>query len=1149
MTFLGLQSSKRKLYALASLVFLSVMGWFLYCAAPTLYWGDSAEMASVACSLGVPHSPGYPLFSVFMRPFTWLPVSPAFGLNVMGVFLAAAAAALLLLFLRDITRSLFAALAGAALLVSIPSFAFHSLAIDVYPLHMVLFGALLYCTGRHEETDDVRWFLGALAAVSLGMAHHILMYFVFVSYLAYCALRVGHVQRVAGVPLLLFFGLSMYNLLVSHDLAAELRVWYLAGLGSIAVAYVVYLVFLGVKRAAAFRTSMAVLGAGLFVFAAATFLFAYLPMASARGPVADWWSPDTPAKFLNLLFLKGYPPTFPDTTIELMRRVDLGGFVTQTSILVLIVAAVGAAVMFVRRTYLALLLLLAGAMTLAGTLLVQHGKPEALRLPVYLILIIIAAWLIGWLLRGATRGLGLFYIITGILVGAAVPVLAIFAPRLMETRIMWVMIGVAAFNILWGTVFWKWNKRLLLLAPWYVAFTALVVFCFAKPQLADMRVLAHSGGAYELGDRIIADTGQGGILFIGSQTPGIMAYFQSCEAEKIQKKKIAVIPVSFLGFDWKIEQLRRAYPDVYFPVREIKGDGKDQIFSTRGAGHLSYAQRMIAGNSAERGFYSDFEFIPFEMGYATVPHGAVNKIIAGDSLEAMQAAAAEDKRPRWRNVSVKDLVEAENIASVHSQRGHLYLLLGVLFEQDSLFKKSCGESSRAVEICPTCAAGYVNRGACKWYQGDEEAAIRDMEYAVFTLHPEDPLVYNVYAETLLRRHTVPALERAIGIFQISLQLDPEQPRVYSNLGTAFTMSGRKDAAIAMYQKAIEQEPGYIEVYRALSRLHESMGDCARSVGYLEDARDYLKKSGRDANAGLQSLDVNMELAIRYHSCGWRQLFLDQMQEAYKTFRQPDGGYTLDFFQAVGTTFREIGRVDIAARIYGQARQLYPEYRLFDMYESLRYADCAQSIPLLQRALMLSPANFSLRVGYASILGACHLPVDAQRQLRAAKAIDPGEKGVDALLGELYKSTSGIKIKGDAARYKIDIFTGGKVNLDSAILFYETALAEDGGQGRDAPEIMRALADLYRDTGQCDEAVDLMEQATSSPDSISMQTRYIRILAACGRNEDIAYALKTLFEGFEKDYVFYLETGTLFRDLGHTEKAVELYREFSQVLPD
>ena len=112
------------------------------------------------------------------------------------------------------------------------------------------------------------------------------------------------------------------------------------------------------------------------------------------------------------------------------------------------------------------------------------------------------------------------------------------------------------------------------------------------------------------------------------------------------------------------------------------------------------------------------------------------------------------------------------------------------------------------------------------------------------------------------------------------------------------------------------------------------------------------------------------------------------------------------------------------------------------------------------------------------------------------------------------------------------------------------MAEAEAAGQEAPEIMHALAVLYQDGGNCDAAVALARHATEvAPQSLSLQADLIRTLALCKRNDEIPDDLQRLFTDFEKDYAFYIEAGTLFRDLGQTDKAVQLYRDFSQVLPD
>ena len=51
---------------------------------PTGYWYDSAEFSAHALTLGVPHPPGYPLYTMVAHLFTWLPGEAALGVNRMS---------------------------------------------------------------------------------------------------------------------------------------------------------------------------------------------------------------------------------------------------------------------------------------------------------------------------------------------------------------------------------------------------------------------------------------------------------------------------------------------------------------------------------------------------------------------------------------------------------------------------------------------------------------------------------------------------------------------------------------------------------------------------------------------------------------------------------------------------------------------------------------------------------------------------------------------------------------------------------------------------------------------------------------------------------------------------------------------------------
>ncbi|MBV5323579.1 DUF2723 domain-containing protein, partial [bacterium] len=55
------------------LAFLLPLCLYLWCLAPTITFYDSGEFATAVNFLGSAHSPGYPLFLLYAKPFTWLP--------------------------------------------------------------------------------------------------------------------------------------------------------------------------------------------------------------------------------------------------------------------------------------------------------------------------------------------------------------------------------------------------------------------------------------------------------------------------------------------------------------------------------------------------------------------------------------------------------------------------------------------------------------------------------------------------------------------------------------------------------------------------------------------------------------------------------------------------------------------------------------------------------------------------------------------------------------------------------------------------------------------------------------------------------------------------------------------------------------------
>ncbi|MGC2424531.1 MAG: DUF2723 domain-containing protein [Nitrospirota bacterium] len=225
-------------------VFFGSFTVYLLTLAPGITFWDSGELATAAWSLGIPHPPGYPLFCILGKAFTFLPLgNVAYRLNVMSAFFAACSVYVLFLMVRGALRDMpFAGLLAAA---SALSFAFYSnfwgvsVITAVRTLSIFLLAVTAYSLLRFEESRDVRWL-------------HLSAFFMGLSF-------VGHETAYFIVP-----------------------------------AYAVYYL----SHARGRRAPVFMVSAGLFVLAWSSVL--YLPLRGQAGPIIDLGRPDT---FDNIIWV------------------------------------------------------------------------------------------------------------------------------------------------------------------------------------------------------------------------------------------------------------------------------------------------------------------------------------------------------------------------------------------------------------------------------------------------------------------------------------------------------------------------------------------------------------------------------------------------------------------------------------------------------------------------------------------------------------------------------------------------------------------------------------------------------------------------------------------------------------------------------
>ncbi len=259
----------------AVVAFLS-FGVYLATLAPGLTFIDSGELSAVACTLGIAHPTGYPLFTLLGWIFAHLPFpgEEVFRLNLMaalfcaaGVFVFFQLMVQLLLLTGSGTskgeagkgRSMIAAGGASLILAFSETYWAQATAVEVYSLHILLISLLLFSFFRayavHMSADE--------GQASREHASKLWLMFAFVAGLAFT----NHMTTVLLAPALLYLFFAVHRFGRQTFLA----------LGRMAVPFLL----------------------GLSVYL-------YVPIRGSQEPLFNWGDPVTLERFVSHLRGKQY---------------------------------------------------------------------------------------------------------------------------------------------------------------------------------------------------------------------------------------------------------------------------------------------------------------------------------------------------------------------------------------------------------------------------------------------------------------------------------------------------------------------------------------------------------------------------------------------------------------------------------------------------------------------------------------------------------------------------------------------------------------------------------------------------------------------------------------------------------------------------
>ena len=202
---------------------LVVLLFYVYSLCPDVYLIDSGELATISYTLGIAHPTGYPLYTLISYFFAHLPGEPIRNLNLLSALFSAAAAVVLYLAARKVTKNATSAFITAALFAFSPTIWRTSITNEVYPLTGLCAVLVIYLLFTLRST---RILYLILYLIGLALTNHIIFLSIAVPVLCYLVItyRPG-IQRILVGLLFLFLGLTMYFYVITRTIGGADIAW------------------------------------------------------------------------------------------------------------------------------------------------------------------------------------------------------------------------------------------------------------------------------------------------------------------------------------------------------------------------------------------------------------------------------------------------------------------------------------------------------------------------------------------------------------------------------------------------------------------------------------------------------------------------------------------------------------------------------------------------------------------------------------------------------------------------------------------------------------------------------------------------------------------------------------------------------------
>jgi len=765
--------SQRLIVLLSFIIPLSI---YLLTICPTVYVGDSGEIITAAYYLGIPHPPGYPLYTMLGKLFSTLPLSNiAYRVNLTSAFFASATIVVLFLIFSTLVTSsiLFTLVAFFASLIFAFSFSFWNQSLiakgGIYTLNAFIMLSILYLIWKIEITRDLKKIYPIAILCGLGLANHQTM-----------------------IPLTLLF--SLYLLYLIHKINKN-------------IFFPCLFSFFTLLTLVTFLTYM------------------YLPIRSLSNPPIDWGNPENIPNLIRHITRQQYQ------IVEKGQR-TLSHFISQTGgyikavikqvNLLYLFFPVGIYFLFKLKKVFLILVLIIFCLTSFGFalftnyLLNSHDLyiVDPFFIPSYLILSIFGSLGIFFIFN-KLNDIKARYALTFILLLFLVLTLKFnyFKNDKSKNKIAYVY----GINIL-KTV-----------SPNGIIFVAgdNATFINAYLQKVEMKrpditIYDDTGNVFEniygkdfhrlefadyhkrLNDvqwnliqtskvPVYCVTGSNIYNVPGVNTRPVGMLFRVLKNQNEEVEKFDVN-----NYDTKLFEDNSFYKDFltrevislfYFSLGEYCFENKDIKQS-----------EFFYHKAEEIGF--DIETVQNNLGISFIKKGFLDTAI------------------KYCNKAVE----------INPKFADAFNNLGIIYYKKGLFNDAIKYYLKAIEISPIDTYFY-NLGALYRQANLTDDAIKVYERAL-TINPYIPKAYYIVGNVFLDKNEV---DKAIESYKKGLQIEPNSYEMYTNLGVAYDKKGLYDEAIVSFKKALSINPNVSETHYGLATVYFRQKDYENAIKEYEVA--------------------------------------------------------------------------------------------------------------------------------------------------------------------------------------------------------------------------------------------------------------------------------------------------------------------------